>query len=198
MKYYFSEIIPKLRRYSKTLDFNSILTSHNWISFNPDSSNKLVYIFKEDGVLLISEKGRVQKSKWTIIDSDSLIIEIGKETLLFRSSFLDENHLILNLDDTMSFAFFLNEKYNSIVFKNFEDIIDKLNEQYLTTSEREQSKSMVKYETDLGVIEIEAGMDIVGKPAYYDGNPAPNGRYCLGFLWYVTIENGLVVRDSFF
>ena len=68
--------IPKgIKNWSYALDAKTILCSRSWIIFN-DENVKEVYIFQEDGTLIISHNGKVTKTKWEYIEQNtSLIIE---------------------------------------------------------------------------------------------------------------------------
>ena len=68
--------IPKeLRNWSNALDAKTVLCSRSWVTFN-DEGVKEVYIFQEDGTLIVSKNGKVAKTRWEYIaQNTSLIIE---------------------------------------------------------------------------------------------------------------------------
>jgi curved DNA-binding protein CbpA len=59
---------------------------------------------------------------------------------------------------------------------------------------KNNSKIYVQHQTDKGVVEIEPCINFKGKKAFMFGRPAPDGRYKFGFLWYVTIKDGIVIK----
>jgi len=63
MKTYFSDLIPKLQRFSQKLDNLSLLTNQHWVVIDEIKSCKVIYIFRANNELLISQNGIVDKAK---------------------------------------------------------------------------------------------------------------------------------------
>jgi hypothetical protein len=80
-----------------------------------------------------------------------------------------------------------------------EPVIEKTSE---TTPVIEgMAKIIEKFITNRGEIEIEHSPQyypFIGDRAYSDGKPAPDGKYRIGFMWYVHIKNGKVEKTSLF
>lgn len=130
MKFYISNIVPKIQKFSKRLDEETLLLNHNWIAFNDTSATKATYIFRKNGELIISEKGVGQKAKWENLGNQRLLIEQNGVYFHFNNSFHDENILILNLNDTTTYAFFLNETKIGISFNSIHQINTYLDKKY--------------------------------------------------------------------
>jgi hypothetical protein len=63
------------------------------------------------------------------------------------------------------------------------------------------AKIRYKYNSDKGEIEIvhiSNSYLFAGDLAYFNGNPAPDGKYKLDFMWYIYIKDGKVKRISLF
>lgn len=141
MKYYLSDIIPKIQRFSRQLDELTLIQDHHWVEFDITTSIKTTYIFRENKDLLVSQNGQVKKSKWDYLGNQTILIENSEESLLFRNSFYDETLLVLNLDNTDSYAFFLNETKIGSTFKTIEKLNEYLMKKY--TFNDSQSKRQI-------------------------------------------------------
>jgi hypothetical protein len=135
MKYYISDIIPKLQRFSRQLDELVLIQNHHWVAFDTSPESITTYIFRDNKDLLISQGGQVKKSKWDYLGNQTILIENSEESLLFRNSFFDETVLVLNLHNTDAYAFFLNETKIGVSFKTIEKLNDYLNKKYSLNSE---------------------------------------------------------------
>jgi hypothetical protein len=130
MKYYISEIIPRIQQYSKKLDENTLLTNNEWVQFNQESLNKVNYIFKKNGDLLVTERGIGKQIKWQNLGNGRLIIEEDTVFYHFKLAFYDGLFLVLNLNDTKDFVFFINEANLGIDFKTISQINSHLEKKY--------------------------------------------------------------------
>ena len=109
MKTYLLDVLNKFQRFSENLDVKTILCNKAWLIFN-DSGDKEVYIFQEDGSLIISLNGKVSRATWQYIPANrSLIINSDNESYMLRPFFQDENLFTLQLDGTREYSFLLNE-----------------------------------------------------------------------------------------
>jgi len=61
---------------------------------------------------------------------------------------------------------------------------------------------MVSYDTNKGKIEIEKynrhSPTEFGSKVFKNNEPAPDGKYSLGFMWFVHVENGKVAKVTLF
>jgi len=132
MKTYFSELIPRINHFSKKLDNLATLQNQNWLLINEFSNQKTVYIFRENGQLLISENGIVNKGTWEYINKKTIMIDSAQGTLLLNHGFLDDYILVLKLDGVEGYAFFVNESKTNIELRNFDSVISFLYKRYIS------------------------------------------------------------------
>lgn len=110
MKTFLLDIAERFRRFDEQLDVKTLLCNKSWQVFN-DSGSKEVYIFQEDGSLIISVDGRVTKANWQYIAANrSLLIEVTEQSYMLRPFFQDNFLFTLQLDGTREFSFLMNEK----------------------------------------------------------------------------------------
>ena len=131
MLYYLLDIIPKIQAYSKKLDEASLLTNQHWVSVSEIENSKIVYIFRPNEELLISDNGKIERGKWEYLGSNSLIIDRLTESFLFKHGFLDESVLALKVDGTDTYALFVNETKYGKEINNKKDVIKFLEAKYL-------------------------------------------------------------------
>ena len=114
MKYYLSEIIPRLKKYSASLDQTALLVDKPWVVSNSsDSYDKL--IFRSDGRVHLSRDGEVTDGKWEYLpEARSLLIDYGNRKRLYRHQYLDEAVLALKIDTKRS----INDEYFLLVDEN--------------------------------------------------------------------------------
>lgn len=113
MKTYILDIIPKIKQYSKKMDIITVLTNQHWVVLDELSKSKSVYIFRSNNELLISQNGKVKRARWEYLGQNSLLIDIGEETYLFKHDFYDANILALKVDGKNEYAVLVNEsKYD--------------------------------------------------------------------------------------
>lgn len=109
MKTFLLDIADRFRRFDEQLDVKALLCNKSWQVFN-DSGVKEIYIFQEDGSLIISLNGKVSRATWQYIPANrSLIINSDNESYMLRPFFQDENLFALQLDGTREYSFLLNE-----------------------------------------------------------------------------------------
>ena len=109
MKTFLLDIADRFRRFDEQLDVKALLCNKSWQVFN-DSGAKEIYIFQEDGSLIISLNGKVSKATWQYIQANhSLVINSDNESYMLHPFFQDENLFTLQLDGTHKYSFLLNE-----------------------------------------------------------------------------------------
>lgn len=109
MKTFLLDIADRFRRFDEQLDVKALLCNKSWQVFN-DSGVKEIYIFQEDGSLIISLNGKVSRATWQYIPANrSLIINSDNESYMLRPFFQDENLFTLQLDGTQEYSFLINE-----------------------------------------------------------------------------------------
>lgn len=212
MKTFISDIFPKIQRYSEKLDNLTLLTNQHWVSIDELLSNKTVYIFRSNYELLISTNGKVEKAKWEYLGNKSLLIDKNNGCYLFKHGFFDANILALKVDSTEEYAVFVNENKYDGELNSIDRIFDFLRLTYLepsikTTIEnttgqvinpvQPRLKPIVKYRTDHGEITIELNFEnaipAMNNKVYINDLPAEDGKYKLGFMDYIIVNNGIIV-----
>lgn len=132
MKTYFSNIIPKIQKYSKKLDDLTLLKNQNWVLIDDSNNIKVVFIFRDNNQVLISKNGKVKTERWEYLGGNNLLIAIDDESYLFKHAFLDENIFALKLDSKTEFVFLINESKYDSELNNIDDINDFLSEKYVS------------------------------------------------------------------
>lgn len=174
MKYYLSDIIPRLKKFSATLDQSSFLVDKPWVvSNNSGSFDKL--IFRRDGRVHLSSDGTVKDGTWEYLpEAQSLLIDYGETKKLYRHQYLDQAVLALKQDGSSSEdAYFL--------LANENEIPDCDAEKYL------QSLLYKKYNILTGLLENGKSLEIhrgnamslpqIGMKVTIDNIDPKNGHY---------------------
>lgn len=81
---YLSNLLPRLRQYSETLDKKEILIDQPWVLIDK-GLNKQQYIFERSGRLLVSVNGETEIGKWEYIPAvKSLLIHMSDNHLMLK------------------------------------------------------------------------------------------------------------------
>ncbi|MGL5959714.1 MAG: hypothetical protein ACRCY6_03065 [Bacteroidales bacterium] len=123
MKSYFLDSISRYKRFSEKLDVKTNLCNKTWWIFN-DSGEKEVYIFEEDGGLIISINGQVTNAKWRFLSANkSLIITTKTQSLMVHAAYIDDVVFALQIDGTNHYVFLIDEvNLNSFRLKSLNDV----------------------------------------------------------------------------
>lgn len=109
MKTYLFDALNRFRRFSENLDVKAALCNKPWQVFN-DSGEKELYIFQEDGTLLVTYSGRVTHSTWQYIAANkSIVISAGEQSYMVHPAFMDNVLFALQVDGTNECAFLIDE-----------------------------------------------------------------------------------------
>lgn len=135
MKTYLLETLNRYKRFSESLDAKAVLSNKAWVVFN-DEGEKQVYIFQEDGTVLITTNGIGSVKTWKYIPANKSILINGEDNsfVMLRTAFVDENILAFQLDGTDRYAFMIDEN-NKALFapKTLEELnvylVDKLDKE---------------------------------------------------------------------
>ena len=135
MKTYLFETLNRYKRFSESLDAKAVLSNKAWVVFN-DEGEKQVYIFQEDGTVLITTNGIGSVKTWKYIPANKSILINGEDNsfVMLRTAFVDENILAFQLDGTDRYAFMIDEN-NKALFapKTLEELntylVDKLDKE---------------------------------------------------------------------
>lgn len=110
MKTYLLDSFNRYKRFSKKLDVKTILCNKAWWVFN-DSGEKEIYIFQEDGSLIVSINGNVINANWRYLPTNrSLIINEKEQSYMLHPAFLDDKFFVLQKDGTEQYSFMIMEE----------------------------------------------------------------------------------------
>lgn len=145
MKTYLFDLFNKYKKYSDSLDVQTILCSKSWWVFN-DSGEKETYIFQEDGSLIISLSGKVTNASWKFIPvNKSLIISSSDQSYMLHPSFIDSNILSLQKDGTDEYSFLIDESQKALFApKSFKDITNYFIEKEIKVLKAIEANKMEK------------------------------------------------------
>jgi hypothetical protein len=145
------------------------------------------------------------------LGNKSLLIDKKEDSFIFKHGFFDENILALKIDSKEEYAIFVNENKYDGELNTIEGILDFLKKHYLdslvktdfkTTTGRntyhtvnQENLKNIQIETDKGIIELEPYLNLNGTKAFFNGQPASDGKYKIGFMQYIEIKNGIVVKS---
>ena len=193
---FISDIIPRIERFSRKLDASTFLTKQHWVAIDEVAGNKQLYIFKDNNELIISNNGRVERAKWEFLGFDTLIIDRGEGSFLFKQGFVDDNVLALKLDNVDQYLFLVDEREHTNLLGNIIRVNAYLNNTYINNIPPPKYVRVVSYSVREGTLEIHQkdsyGFYEVGDKVFLNGKPAPDGRYSMGFLWHIDVKDGRV------
>ena len=114
MKTFLFNSLNRFRRYSEELDtmaeIRKCLCDKAWQVFN-NSGDKEVYIFQEDGRLIISINGNITRGSWQYLSvNNSIAISASNQEYMVHPAFLDNILFALQVDGTENYAFLIDQK----------------------------------------------------------------------------------------
>ena len=127
MKAFLFDSLNRFRKYSEELDtkaeIRKCLCGKAWLVFN-NSGDKEVYIFQEDGSLIISINGNITRGSWEYLSvNNSIAISASNQEYMVHPAFLDNILFALQVDGTENYAFLIDQK-NALNFapKSLDDL----------------------------------------------------------------------------
>ena len=121
--------------------FKQHLINKNWVLLRDSEGHRQVYIFQKDQTLLISQAGEVDKGRWEEVGDNSILIEVGSKSTLYKPTHETEHLLILKVDGKEEYLHFVDEKLYEEGYKT----TDKINELIGVLTESEQKRKNEKY-----------------------------------------------------
>lgn len=123
MKTYLLDVLNKYKRFSENLDVKTTLCNKSWWAFN-DTGKKEVYIFQEDGSLIISINGEVVIGSWKYLAANkSLIISGADQNFMVNTAYMDNTLFALQVDGTEQYCFLIDQqKTNDFSPKSLDDL----------------------------------------------------------------------------
>lgn len=210
MKTFFSDLFPKIQRYSDKLDNLTMLTNQHWVSIDDIQLTKTVYIFRINNELLISKDGKVEKARWEYLGNKSLLIDKFDNSYLFKHGFFDENILALKVDGSDEYAVFVNENKYEGELNSIEKVNDFLRKSYINPSIKStietstgqeltySTNSEIIYKETLDNITLKivtSNKKAIGSKVYIDDLPAKDGIYIYKSLYLkLIVKEGEIVE----
>lgn len=199
------------------MDEYTYLVNQHWVVVDEISKSKVIYIFRSNHELLVSQNGKVVKGKWEYIGNNSLLIDREGESFLFKQGFMDENVLVLKVDGKNEYAFLANENRYDGDLNTVEKISAFLETSYtlevpskppalVSDIQKDYSFERIKVATNKGIVEILAknpeGIWKYGDDVLLKDEPAPDGDYIYGEpIWIsvltmccFTVKDGKLMR----
>ena len=106
MNAFLFDLVNKLQRTTNTLDAKAILCNKTWRVFS-DAGEKEVYIFMEDGKLVISVNGSAVIGSWMYIPANQSLVISGNNQNFLVHPIICNNILVLALDGSNQCCFLL-------------------------------------------------------------------------------------------
>jgi hypothetical protein len=132
MKTFIADIFPRIQRFSQRIDNLTLLTNQHWVVLDELNQSKTVYIFRNNGELLIAINGFVEKAKWEYLGQNSILIDFKEgKSYLFRHGFFDENVLALKVDGKDEYAILINESKHKWELNSIDAVINFLKQNYI-------------------------------------------------------------------
>ncbi|MEW5677380.1 hypothetical protein ABGT15_13800 [Flavobacterium enshiense] len=169
MKSYINNIIPRLNKFSKTLEKKELFVDKSWVLID-DKNNLQKYIFRRNGELIMSLNGSVKIGKWEyIIEANSLLIDRIEDKILLNHSFIDSAVMILKKDGTEN---------NLIVLANDKIIVDLDVPKYLKELYRSKNNvSIVILKSGIELELLNSDVVVIGCKVTIDGNNIENNIF---------------------
>lgn len=203
MKTYILDTLNRYNRFSENLDVKATLCNKSWQVFN-DAGEKEVYIFQEDGTLIISLSGRVTNANWQYIPANkSLIISSKQQSFMVHPAFMDNVVFALQVDGTKEYSFLIDESNTS----NFKPKCLEELKQYFKDQERkmleeqEEVKEVVKQSTlrkDVDELWLKHKEELLKQYSEYSNLKKKEDKLLIGFIviFIMVITIGISLRDS--
>jgi len=121
MKYYLTDILPRIKKHSTTLDQTAFLVDKPWVVSEQEGGFQKI-IFRRDGRVHLSNDGNVTDGTWEYLpEAQSMLIDYGNGVKkLYGHQFMDEAVIALKIDGRLS-----NNESDYFLLAN-EQIVDKL------------------------------------------------------------------------
>ena len=148
MKTFLYSIPNKIQSFSKKLDVKAVLCSKSWVVFN-DEGVKQLFIFNEDGTILITNNGRVINASWKFIpQNSSILITAGEETLMFRPAFFNKDVLALQQDGVERYLFMIDEEKEPLFLNLSLDTLAAYIEKEVAGVSNEKEERIKQHQTE--------------------------------------------------
>ena len=131
---YIQELLPKLKRYSASLNQKALFLNYSWVQLG-NTTARTLFIFREkNGELLIVNNGDMKSHKWEhLTHQNAIIFDIDGNKSMFQLGFIDDDVLILVKDGTSEFLVLVNE--TKLQEQSLKGLSERLTQKYISNSE---------------------------------------------------------------
>lgn len=189
----------KIKKYAERKSGKYVLTNISWLLLDETNDTEVIYIFKNDCTLIISENGRVTRSEYEfVVDSDSLVIQYTKENgILYNCYLIDDKFLVLKQSSETKYWVFGNKtRFKDHLKANISKIFKEESRVGFNQMEEIQTKpkrKVIKRLKDGRTFEIHSSLETgytIGDKVTIDGMSPQDGVY--NFSWFdsLTVEKG--------
>lgn len=198
----------KIKKYAERKSSKSTLTNISWLLLDETEEIEVIYIFKNNSTLIISENGQIKRCEYEfVVDSENLIIQFDKENgILYDSLLIEDKYLILKQSSKSNFKIFANRtKFKDLLKSNISKIFKeeskigfaKAVEIKKEPEQKKLERIVIRKLRDGREFEIhsllEAGYTI-GDKVTIEGEMPEDGVYEVGLFESLTVENGKLKR----
>ncbi len=141
--------------------FKQHLINKNWVLLRNSEGHRQVYIFQKDQTLLISQAGEVDKGRWEEVGDNSILIEVGSKSTLYKPTHETEHLLILKVDGKEEYLHFVDEKLYEEGYKTTDKINELISSANNSNEVKEEQPKEVPNNIGLFMILLLIGMVIM-------------------------------------
>ncbi len=216
MKEFILNLLPRLKKYSETLDQQELFVEQPWVVLDEDG-NKQQYIFRRNGRLMMSLNGKGTEGKWELIpNAQSMWIDMGEEKLLLNHAFFNRGVMLLKRDgykgDIMVLANpnvvpnlniaqylqqFIDNADRGIRERNLTDVAGYINNQHNLTNEQVELEFLHHSGATYYIRGTDSFNDVKGKPIFYLGMPLEDGSYVSRNDRIIKVERGIITLSGY-
>ncbi|MBD3864695.1 hypothetical protein [Olleya marilimosa] len=194
----------KIKKYTEREVSKKNLSNFSWLLLDESDETEVIYIFKNDDSLIISENGFAKRYEYEfVVDSDNLIIKDDKENrILYNCLLIEEKYLILNQSSKSDFMVFANRtKFKDYLKASITKLFKEESQIGFTKSvETIKPQKITKHIVtkplkDGRKFEIHSSVEkgyALGDKVTIDGVKPKDGKYKLGWFNTVVVENGRI------
>lgn len=197
---YINDIISKIQRLDKRLDDINVLTNKHWKEIRDDDRVITVIFTKNENTYRITEKGHVIKGKWEFLGNEKIEIEVDGESKLYKHKFHNDCILLLNLDGTLDFNLYIDEKiFNTSLntIQKIDNYIEDLARNSLETKKNHTLQILSPGKDEFDPVEypqIENELDKL-KLELIDYPIENQDQILLSYLFNYSIKNEFIISN---
>ena len=202
------ENLSKIKKYAERKSSKNTLSNISWLLLDESDENEVIYIFRNDSSLIVSENGQIKRCEYEfVVDSDNLIVQYDEDKgILYDSLLIDNRFLILKQSSKIDYKIFANKtKYKDYLKANISKIFkeeskigfSKSVEIHEKPKQKKLPRVVVKQLRDGRNFEIHSSLDVgytVGDRVTINGEIPLDGTYKFGWSDSMIVENGKLKR----